>query len=829
MIKLYLINSLEGGFLFMEIFKLDGEWEFKGIKDKRWHKAKVPGCVHLDLMENNLIPDPFIGRNELEVQWVEKEDWLYRKKFEIKEDFLKYSSISLEFEGIDTFSEIYLNGKKVGETDNMFISWEFNVKDFLVEGENILEVKLLSPIKVLEERANKYPFKLHGGDYSPRVFGRKAQYSFGWDWGPRLATSGIWKSVKLKGWDKARLLDVWVPVRSLGENAQINIELDIELQESIPVDIAFRISHKKPVLEQRLRFTLPEGRVFLKIPLTIKNPKLWFPQGYGEQNLYTLQLVLLDEKGEILDKVEERFGIRKVELFTQEDNKGESFIFKINNIPIFAKGANWIPADSFLPRVKEEDYKILLTRAKEAGVNMLRVWGGGIYENDIFYDLCDELGIMVWQDFMFACAEYPDDEEFLSKVQKEAEFVIKRLRNHPSIVLWCGNNENHWGYYAKWWGEREKFWGEEIYNRVLPDVCARLDLTRPYWPSSPYGGKDPNSQGIGDRHNWEIWHGWVDFNGYLRDNGRFISEFGMQAPPVAETIKKFITSEKEYYPQSMEMEFHNKAREGTERIIRYIAGHFKITEDMDEYIYLSQVIQGLALKTGIEHWRNNKFLTSGSLIWQWNDCWPVVSWSIIDYYKRLKPSYYFVKRAFRNIKINIEPRNGKLLVFGVNDTLEKFYGKMEYAVSTFRGKRRGKRELEIEIPENSSVILGEFKLEDIDKYKEFFYVKLYNEKGELIDQNEYFFAPFRHLDLPDAVVVYNIEEIEENFYLLNMESDFLALWVALKLENAEWEDNFVNIYPKTKYSIKFKAPYSLRELEDKLEIEGYNLKKVRKS
>jgi len=813
----------------MDVIKLDGEWEFRNTKERKWLKAKVPGCVHLDLMDNNLIPDPFVGENELKVRWVEEEDWIYRKKFNINKEFLKHSAIELEFEGIDTFSEIYLNGKKIGETDNMFIPWSFDVKNVLVEGENVLEVKLLSPTKTLKERADNYPYKLHGGDFSPRVFGRKAQYSFGWDWGPRLATSGLWKSVKIKGWDKARILDVWVPVRNLGNPAHISLELDIELQQAMSVDVAFRISHNKPVLEQRLRFTLPEGRVFLKIPLTIKDPKLWYPQGYGEQNLYKIQLILLDEKGEILDKIEETFGIRKVELYTKEDEKGESFIFKINDIPIFAKGANWIPADSFLPRLREEDYRFLLTKAKEMGTTMLRVWGGGIYENDIFYDLCDELGIMVWQDFMFACAEYPDDEKFLEEVQREAEFVVKRLRNHPSIVLWCGNNENNWGYVAKWWGERDKFWGEEIYSKVLPDVCARLDLTRPYWPSSPYGGRHPNSEEAGDRHNWDIWHGWKDFKEYLKDNSRFVSEFGMQAPPVSETIRKFITSEKEYHPQSREMEFHNKAYEGTERIIRYISSYFKITSDMDDYIYLSQIIQGLALKTGIEHWRNNKFHTAGALIWQLNDCWPVVSWSIIDYYKNLKPSYYFVKRSFKNLKVNIEPRDGKLLIFVVNDTLQPFDGKIEYAFSTFKGKRRGKKEITLELSPNTSLNAITIPLEDVDKYGEFFYVQLFDEKGNLLDMNEYFFAPFKHLELPKAEVIYTIEEIDKEIYRVVLESDFLALFVALELPNAEWEDNYFTIYPKDKYEVIFKAPYTLKEVEENLEIKGLNLKKVRKA
>ncbi|HPP16487.1 MAG TPA: glycoside hydrolase family 2 TIM barrel-domain containing protein, partial [Dictyoglomaceae bacterium] len=721
-----------------------------------------------------------------------------------------------------------LNGKKIGETDNMFIPWAFNVKDYLVEGENELEVELLSPSKILEERANNYPVKLRGGDYSPRIFGRKAQYSFGWDWGPRLATSGIWKSVNLRGWDRGRIFDVWVPTRTINNPAQINIEIDIELEESTSVDVAFRIISDKPVLEQRLRFTLPEGRVFLKIPLSIKNPRLWFPKGYGEQHLYTVQLVLLDQDGNVLDKVEEKFGIRKVELVTQEDEKGESFIFRVNDIPIFAKGANFIPLDSFLPRVKEEDYKFLLTKLKEAGANMLRIWGGGVYEDDIFYDLCDELGIMVWQDFMFACAEYPDDEEFSGKVQKEAEYVVKRLRNHPSVVIWCGNNENYWGYHAKWWGEREKFWGEEIYSKILPDVCARLDLTRPYWFGSPYGGRDPNSEEEGDRHNWDVWTGWKDYKEYLKDNGRFISEFGFQAPPSLKTIKRFVSSEKELYPQSRDMEFHNKMAEGTERIIRYIARYFKITSNMEAYIYLSQVNQGLALKTGIEHWRNNKFHTSGALIWQWNDCCPVVSWSIIDYYKELKPAYYFVKRAFGDIKVNIEERDGKLYIFGVNDTLRPIEGKIEFGFSSFKGQGRGRKEVEVEIPENSSVILASIPVGDANKFEEFFYVILYDRKGFIVDRSEHFFAPFKHLNLPKAEILYSLEELDKGIFMLHLESDFLALWTALELDNAEWEDNYFNIYPKSKYNVIFKAPYSLKEVKENIEVNGFNLKRARK-
>lgn len=803
----------------MEKIDLCGDWFFRETSEIKWWKGKVPGCIHLDLMENSLIPDPFIGDNELKVKWVEEKSWVYKKRFNVHKEFLNYPSIEILFQGLDTFTEIYLNEQKIGETDNMFIPWSFDVKPYLKEGENILEIYFHSPKKILEERAKSYP-SLKGSFYSPRIFGRKAQYSFGWDWGPRLATSGIWRGVYLMGHKKARIRDIWIPVGIMEDKAQLNLELEIELMENSTLDVPLRISFEKPILEKKLRLTLPKGRVFIKIPLTIQNPKLWYPNGYGPQPIYTLQLALVDNNGEILDRREQKFGIRKADLISQRDEKN-SFLFYINDIPIFAKGVNWIPSDSFLPRLKDEDYKILLTKAKNMGVNMIRIWGGGFYENDIFYDLCDELGILVWQDFMFACGEYPEDDKFLEKVKEEAEIIVKSLRNHPSIVLWCGNNENDWGYYAKWWGERERFWGESIYHKILPDVCAKLDMTRLYWPSSPFGGKDPNSEKEGDRHNWIVWSGWMDYKEYLKDNGRFISEFGFQAPPHKDTIMKFITSPKEYHPQSREMEFHNKQVQGTERIIRYLAEHFRITSDMDEYIYLTQINQGLALKTGIEHWRNNKFDTSGTLIWQWNDCWPVISWSIIDYYKREKPAYYFVKRSFKPIKVNIEEKEGEFTIFGINDTLVDFNGKLSAQILSFRGRKRKNYDLEIIIPANSSIkslILSEI---NPDPYNEFLKVELFSKNGDLIDRNEYFFAEYKYISFPKAKVFYKIEKEGEN-YRMAFESNNIVLWLALELDNTEWEDNYFNLYPKERYTVCFKTSHDLDYIKRNLIIKSFN-------
>ncbi len=496
---------------------LNGVWFFKKLEFNEcidvskldltaedWLKAEVPGVVHLDLMRNGVIPDPFYRMNEFEVSWVEEKDWLYVKEFEVSDHIASKNCLELIFHGLDTYAEIWLNSVMLGETCNMFHPWIFKVDGLVKPGKNILVVRFKSPSKVLEMLESKYG-KLWAAFYTARVYGRKAQYSFRWDWDPRLPTVGIWRSVELLAYDEARLGYISaLPLRISEEEALVEVEAEVYSTKPSYVRLIFKIEEEN--VKVCVEGLAKEGLNIFRSELKVKKPKLWYPRGYGAQYLYTLNALLLNNANIILDSRKVRFGIRSIELQRTEDEEGECFIFKINGICVFCKGANWIPADSFLPRVDKEIYRKLLEATSKANMNMLRVWGGGVYEADDFYDLCDELGIMIWHDFMFACGEYSEEDFFIASIEREVEENVKRLRNHPSIVLWCGNNENEWGFKARWW-VRDRFYGEKIYHKVIPEIIKRLDPTRPYWPSSPYGGDDPDSPREGDRHSWDVWSG----------------------------------------------------------------------------------------------------------------------------------------------------------------------------------------------------------------------------------------------------------------------------------------------------------------------------------
>ncbi len=789
-----------------------------------WIKASVPGVVHLDLMKEGLIPDPFFGLNEKEVVWVEGREWWYRNDFEASSELVSKQKVELCFHGLDTFATVWLNGKKLGQTDNMFIPWRYDVKNLIVDGRNVLAVKFDPPTSVLDAlEASKG--RMGAAFYTGRVYGRKCQCSFGWDWGPRLPTSGIWKPVEVVAYDLAKIEHVTTKVKSVTlSTAELVLEAEVHCTKYFSAEIAFEVSLNGQRFARTFSKRLVTGKNTVEAHINIADPKLWWPSGYGEQPLYDLKVSVKSGANE-LDHMSTRFGIRKVELVQKTDEQGKTFIFHINGIPIFCKGANWIPADSILPRVTAKDYEDLLNLAKEAQINMLRVWGGGIYESDVFYELCDEKGIMVWQDFMFACAEYPEEEWFWENVKIEAEEAVRRLRDHPSIVLWCGNNENQWGFYARWWGKKDKFYGETVYHKILPEVCARLDPSRPYWPGSPFGGVDPNSQAEGDRHSWDVWSGWQDYTMYCVDNGRFISEFGFQAPPTMETIESF-TKEKDRSPQSEVMEHHNKMVQGTERLFRFLAAHFKVPEDFKSYVLLTQINQGEALKTGIEHWRRRKFMTSGALFWQLNDCWPVASWSVIDYYHRLKPSYYYVKRCFSPLLVSLTKEGESVNAWVTNDTLREFKGKVVLKLQTLRGNILSAAEQEVSIPANSSKMVLSQKLEPSTEnaVDRFFTAQLYY-GDELLSQNTLFLKRFKHVELPRPKFKVRMEEgANVRSFRVTVSSNVFVKAVYIKLPQnlgrCFYSDNYFDLLPKSERTVFIKTDRKmpLEELKKVLKL-----------
>ncbi|MHB8071385.1 MAG: glycoside hydrolase family 2 protein [Candidatus Cryosericum sp.] len=656
------------------ILNLAGRWQVSDDEGQYSFVGNVPGTIQGDLVQQGLMPHPYVGINELTMRDLENKSWTCVTEFEL-DDVPTEANVDLVFEGVDTLADVQLNGRSLGSTEDMFLEYRFDVRNVLRRGKNILSARIKSPVAGPAALEQEYG-KLGAVEESVRAYIRKAQYSYGWDWGLRLPTSGIWRPVYVESYDKARLTGCTafldgqedgagtvrvsgyvVPGVDFGDagNYTVAVRVDDALVGEFPVQ------H----VGEELSF---EG-VF-----SLQGVHLWYPNGLGDHYLYAFEFTLKVDGVPVCSE-KEKIGLRTVKLTREQDAEGESFVFTVNGKRVFAKGANWIPADSILSWIQPEDYSRLLHMAAGANMNMLRVWGGGIYENKQFYALCDELGIMVWQDFMFACAEYPDHLEWFRRLcSMEVREAVRKLRHHASIVLWCGNNENNMGF-DEWPMMAHKVDGEYLGNRLylhdFPMICAHEDPSRPYWPSSPYGGDKANSADCGDRHVWNVWSGWEDYPIYADETGRFISEFGFQSAPDAKTIDFFATRQEQsiFSPVTLS---HNKKEEGQQRILHFIDAHFGQTTDFGAFAYLSQLDQAEAVKFGVEHWRARKYWTAGTLYWQFNDSWPVFSWSSVDYFKRPKALYYYTKRFYADIVpiIRYEPSINTASVTVVNDRYE---------------------------------------------------------------------------------------------------------------------------------------------------------------
>jgi beta-mannosidase len=829
----------------MRVVDLNGPWMLKGFDagkgdrdrahdphydDSDWMEAHVPGVVHLDLIRLKKIPHPFYGLNELEVKWVEDKDWWYRKRLVVDDEVLRSDRVELVFEGLDTFATVWVNGKEVGRFSNMFRRHRIDVKDLLRRGENVVAVKFDSPTRTLERLYAASDVKLAGAFYFPVVYGRKAQYSFGWDWGPRLPTSGIWRPVWLRACNTCVIDSYYFTseIEASERNARATCELSLDAfrEQEVEVDVSLAGHGYVDRKIEKRKLTIGQNRFTFEFH--VKDPKLWWPNGYGDQALYDLG-VSVTRDGTALDKLSKRVGFRRIEVVQEKDDEGKTFQFRVNGALIFCKGANWVPADSFLPQVTRDRYDYLLSKAKEANMNMLRVWGGGVYESEDFYELCDEKGIMIWQDFMFACAEYPEEDWFLEECRKEAEEVVKRLRNHACLAIWCGNNENDWGFKAGWFGKRDAFYGHTIYHKILPEVCARLDPSTFYWPSSPYGGEDPNSQSEGDRHSWDVWSGMKDYSEYLKDKGRFVSEFGFQSLPSMETIEKF-TAPEDRYPQSRVIEHHNKQVNGPERLVWFLSHHFKVPSDLKTFAYLTQVNQGEAMKTGIMHWRRRKFRTAGALIWQLDDCWPVASWSLIDYYGDLKASYYYTKRAFDSVALSLVLNGDMIEAWITNDLLDEKKGTLEIVVFNSKDKRTYRKKYEIDVPANSSKLIARIPISEIKKADPptLVVTGILKVKGLEERQDTLFLDEPKHIALrKPEIKITKAKALDKSNkrFEVGIASDTLvkALSLQIKETEATFSDNCFDIPPETerRVEVTLERPTKPSELRKRLQFVQY--------
>jgi beta-mannosidase len=806
---------------------LNTGWEFKKLTDKNWLPATVPGTIHTDLLDKKIIAEPFYRDEETKLQWIGNETWMYRLTFDVENEILQKENIILNFEGLDTYAEISLNGQTILNSDNMFCTWKVDAKPLLKEKVNVLEITFLPSAMQDSLKAAQLTYKLPDN----RVFSRKAAYQSGWDWGPKFVTCGIWRPVSIQAWDDLLIQNIYISTDSLIDGkATMKLEANIISGKDGHAAFRFYVNDKKTVCT---KISLVKGTNNLSFDFEIENPELWWSNGLGEPHLYQAELRINNSDGFLAIK-NNSFGIRKIELIQEPDTTGRSFYIKLNGRPVFMKGANYIPSESFTTRTTPEKYKALILSAKAANMNMLRVWGGGIYENDIFYDFCDENGILVWQDFMFACNLYPGGEDFFENVQKEAEDNIIRLRNHPCIALWCGNNEvdeawHNWGW-QKQLGYSEKdsieIWNNylKVFADIIPETLQKLDPARPYHPSSPsigWGRKE--SLLSGDSHYWGVWWGGQPFEIYTEKVGRFMSEYGFQGMPSMNSIKKFTLTEDRKIGSPV-MQVHQKHPRGTELINLYMERDYKIPSDFENYIYVSQLLQAEGMITAIEAHRRAMPRCMGTLYWQFNDCWPVTSWSSVDYYGNWKALHYFSKDAFSQTLVSPTLENTNLKVYVITDDAKGFDAILKLKLMDFDGKNIWEKDTNVFINGNKSNLCFEMPAADLlnnnDKRKIVLVAEVMAQ-NRAITKNLLYFEKPKNLILPAVDPEIQVEKNDRGYRILVSTQVFIKnLYLEFPGIDGHFDRNFLDILPGEKVEIIF---------ETKSEIPNQNLKPVFRS
>jgi len=814
---------------------LDGEWALRfcdagqgeaanwpqtGVPDEGAYAAHVPGDVHLDMVRAGVIEEPLFGENAKQCEWMEEKDWWYSTTFEVAEEFIG-DRVELHFEGLDTLADVWLNGQQLGQSRNALVGYTVDVTDAIHSGGNLLVVRVDCGLRWAREQ-DLTPYQAGEGPGDPRemarIFLRRAQFSVVWDWAPRLMTCGLWRSVELRSYETVALRDVYLATQLTDTGARINVQFEVNCFSDAEreVFLCLRLDGENGV-EKQLEATVVPGYNLLTDVLSIQNPRLWWPNGLGEPYLYdvTCDLLLNDQ---VEDSRSFRYGIREIELRQEPlgDEEGQSFTIAVNGVPVYCKGANWVPADSIMARVRPEKYESLVDDAVEANFTMLRVWGGGIYEDDAFWDACDRKGIMVWQDFLFACSLVPDDRpDFVAQVKREAELIIKRLRNRASLVLWCGNNENQWIFRRL--RPEGPFYGWRVYHELLPQLCAQLDPNRPYWPSSPYGGLDPNSEQLGDRHAWDISlgrrdEGRVHYRDYAADGGKFISEYGFLAPPVRDTLECCLPAD-EISVGSPSWEFHNNTLE------RGVVGmalraHFgrEIGDlSLEDYLLLAQAFQAEAYRYTLSHFRRRKFATSGTLFWMYSDCWGATSgWTIVDYYLNRKPSFYAVRRAFAPLMVSFKEEANGLSIWLVNDTLADARGVLEYGWGTFDSP-------DLHVLARERVVSGAncsqklmhlllLDLSENERKRRYYWVR-FLQGDRMVSQDHYFLAMWKDLSLSLLKLDRSLQPLGGDEYRLTVKADRFAwgVWIEHRPE-LRVSDNFFDLLPEQAHEVILRGP-----------------------
>ena len=853
--------------------QLHDGWRFRQGNSQIWHPAQVPGNTHLDLMRERIIDDPFFRLNERSVQWVDKEDWMYETHFQPSAEELAATHQTLVFKGLDTYADVYLNHQRILVADNMHREWRCNVEGIMKEGDNLLEVFFHSPVKVNVPKFDALPYRHNtgpdhsqmGGLFEKTIspFARTAGFEYGWDWGPRLVTFGIWRPVLLETWSDMRIADVWYIQKDVNKaRAQLRTVVEVETDEPVEAATFTITADGKPAATKTV--ALKDGLNTITLDYDLKNPRLWWTNGLGEPYLTTMEASITT--GDVRrDCNVTPLGIRSLRLHNDKDQFGHNLYFELNGEPLYAKGSNMIPNDNFLSRVTDSIYRQVVADAAEVNMNIIRVWGGGIYEDDSFYRYCDEMGILVWQDFMFACQTYEVDSVFLANIKEEAIYNVRRLRNHACMAVYTGNNEEQdvwfgWGGKKRYFeelGQADRVWKMQhsIFYEVLPEVVRQYGGGTAYRPSCPWAFEDTPSDGInGDDHYWGVWHGGDPIEAYFDHHVRFQSEYGFQSFPEYESVLLYNPDPRDHDIYSEVMMAHqNAGTYANHRIEEYMSRDYRVPSDFKRFLYMSQVLQADAVKMGMEAFRRDRPYCMGSIVWQLNDCWPVASWSSRDYYGRWKALHYITRKAYDDILVSPRVKDEdaraqenvqvaalpgqedggvkqsadvalskKVMELKlVNDRRASVSGTLRIQTVTIDGRIVYEQTQKVRIPKNDAIDVQTWRIQDILGGQQpedvFFYIS-YDTGGKTYYNIAY---PVRQKDMnyrkPHLTTSVSSET---DGFSVAITSDFFARSVFLKTKGIcdFFSDNYFDLLPGQSRTIHVRTTKPLPQFQQELEI-----------
>ncbi len=791
----------------MQTCTLNGTWQLSaGHRSLESVDMQIPGTVLSGLLAAGKIKDPFYRTNEDATRALFWKDYVFTRTFDVDEELLAQQHIVLVCEGLDTLAEISINGTFLAKTDNMHRTWKFQAKKLLHPGKNEIQIVFRSVLRFIED----YPYEAHKkinyipcGSMKGNQLLRKAHSMFGWDWGPQTIDAGIFRDIYLQGYSHARIEDIRIHQQHA---KNVSVQTSITLSESVPGQkLCVELSEDgadKP-LQTKLCKTNADG--VAAVDFVIENPKLWWPNDYGDQPLYIVRTTLLDEDGTSLESITRRIGLRTLTISQEKDEWGNEFAFCVNGVKIFTRGGNYIPDDCLYTRITEKKLDYILESCRRAHFNCVRVWGGGYYPSDAFYDLCDEKGLIVWQDLMYACNVYDVTDAFAENCRQETYDNVRRLRHHASLGLWCGNNEiesawDHWGDFQK---ETPYLRADYIrlFEEVLPKAVQEADGETFYWHSSPSSGgcfDNPDDANRGDTHYWDVWHGQKPFTDYRKYFFRFCSEFGFQSFPCAKTVNSF-TLEDDRNIFSRVMESHQKNDAANGKMLYYLSENLRYPKDLTHLLYASQVLQGMAIKYGVDHWRRNRGRCMGTLYWQINDDWPAPSWSSIDYFGRWKALHYMAQKFYAPHAVSMTLEDHRCHVYFSNESFETTEYSLTLSIRDLSGNVLETYETKGNSPAFSAI---ETAVVDIcsweDQKDDIFLEAVIHTKDQKVLKDVETLVPYKYLNLKNPVISTEAEETNDAF-ILHISSDCFAPFVALDFDDADviFSDNFFHLTDKT--------------------------------